>query len=33
MNAFAEWLFAGFSRVAGNRLDEGDRRAVCNVSL
>lgn len=33
MNAFAEWLFAGFSRVTGNRLDEGDRRAVFNVSV
>jgi hypothetical protein len=32
MNTFAEWFFAGFARVTGNRIEEEDRRAVYNVS-
>jgi hypothetical protein len=33
MNNFAEWLFAGFARVTGSRIDEEDRRAVYDVSI
>ena len=32
MNTFAEWFFAGFARVTGNRINEEDRRAVYDVS-
>ncbi len=32
MNTFAEWFFAGFARVTGNRIDEEDRCAVYDVS-
>jgi len=32
MNTFAEWFFAGFARVTGNRIEEADRRAVYSVS-
>lgn len=32
MNTFAEWFFAGFARVTGNRIEEEDRRAVYSVS-
>ena len=32
MNTFAEWFFAGFARVTGNRINEEDRCAVYNVS-
>ena len=32
MNTFAEWFFAGFARVTGNRIDEEDRRAVYDIS-
>jgi len=31
-NTFAEWFFAGFARVTGNRIDEEDRCAVYDVS-
>ena len=33
MNTFAEWFFAGFARVTGNRIEEEDRRAVYSVSI
>jgi len=33
MNTFAEWFFAGFARVTGNRIEEQDRRAVYSVSI
>lgn len=33
MNTFAEWFFAGFARVTGNRIDEEDRCAVYDVSV
>lgn len=32
MNTFAEWFFAGFARVMGNRIDEEDRYAIYDVS-
>ena len=32
MNTFAEWFFAGFARMTGNRIEEEDRRAVYSVS-
>ena len=32
INTFAEWFFAGFARVTGNRIEEEDRRAVYSVS-
>ena len=32
-NTFAEWFFAGFARVTGNRIDEEDRCAVYDVSV
>lgn len=32
MNTFAEWFFAGFARVTGNRIDEENRCAVYDVS-
>ena len=32
INAFAEWFFAGFARVTGNRINEEDRCAVYAVS-
>ena len=31
MNTFAEWFFAGFARVTGNRIEEEDRKAVYSV--
>jgi len=33
INTFAEWFFAGFARVTGNRIDEEDRCAVYDVSV
>ncbi len=33
LNTFAEWFFAGFARVTGNRIEEEDRRSVYNVSI
>lgn len=32
MNTFAEWFFAGFARITGNRIDKDDRCAVYDVS-
>lgn len=32
MNTFAEWFFAGFTRVTDNRIDKEDRCAVYDVS-
>ena len=33
VNTFAEWYFAGFTRVTGNLVDEEDRRAVYDLSI
>ena len=33
VNTFAEWYFAGFTRVTGNLVNEEDRRAVYDVSI
>ena len=32
VNTFAEWFFAGFTRVIGNLINEEDRRAVYDVN-
>ena len=32
LNAFAEWFFAGFSRVTGTPTDEDERSEVYDVS-
>ncbi len=33
INTFAEWFFARFARVTGNRIEEEDRRVVYSVSI
>ena len=33
LNTFAEWFFAGFARVTGNRIEEEDRRTVYSMSI
>lgn len=33
IKTFAEWFFAGFARVIGNRIEEEDRRPVYNISI
>ena len=33
LNTFAEWFFAGFTRVTGTQTDAGDRSEVYNVSI
>lgn len=33
IDTFAEWFFAGFAKVTGNRIDAADRQAVYDVSM
>ena len=33
MNTFAEWFFAEFARVTGNRIDGEDKYTVYDVSV
>jgi hypothetical protein len=33
LNTFAEWFFAGFSRVTGTPTDADDRSEIYNISI
>jgi len=32
INTNAEWFFAGFTRITGTPIDEGNRSEACNIS-
>jgi len=33
LNTFGEWVFAGFARVTGNRIDAKDRHSVYDINI